>query len=415
MGILKKPYKDITGLQDRFVELYGEKTVAQIERYNKVFCEYKNYFNLQEAYVASSSGRVEVCGNHTDHNGGNVISCAISLDALAFFMPTDDGVIRIKSDGYDQMVIDTNAPVTEKIGTSSALVRGVVVGLLDRGYKTGGFCAYVSSNVLGGAGISSSASFELLICEILNFLYNDGKIDEEQKAIIAQYSENKFFGKPCGLLDQTAISFGGLKKLDFSNKTKISVSNIDNDLSDYSLVLINTGGSHANLTSEYASIPQEMKQIANVFGKDRLIEITEEDFYSKLPQFIDKVSDRAICRAVHFYNENKRVEQVVESLSKNDFASFLDAVNNSGLSSLWLLQNCYVSGSKDQLIPKALAISKKFLHNGANRVHGGGFAGTILNIVKNDCLADFIQNISKYYPLDAIIPLKVRSVGTIVL
>ncbi len=412
---MKKPYTDISVLNEQFPSLYGEITEGQKARYAKTFDWFKKSFGYNCAYVASSSGRVEVCGNHTDHNGGKVVSCAISLDTLAFFMPTEDGIVHIKSEGYSDIIIDLNGKEVEKIGTSPALVRGVAVGMKDRGLKIGGFKACFTSNVLGGAGISSSASFEVLIAEIFNFLYNEGNVDAQTKSIVSQFAENKYFGKPCGLLDQTAIAFGGLKILDFENKAKIGVSEINNNLSDYTLILINTGGSHANLTDEYAAIPAEMKQVAKAFGKERLIEISEEDFYVKLPEISKNLPDRAINRAIHFYSENQRVEKLAKALGKNDYDEFLNCIRQSGISSLCKLQNCYVAGGADQSIPKALYIAENFLNGGANRVHGGGFAGTILNIVKNANVEYFVAKMSEFYGAEAVIPLKVRSVGTIVL
>lgn len=415
MSTLKKPYSEVSVLYDKFPCLYGETTDFQKKRYEDLFAKFKSSFNVESAYVASSSGRVEVCGNHTDHNGGKVVSCAISLDALCMFLPCDGDVIKVKSEGYDDMIIDLNGAEGEEKGTSAALVRGVAIGLKNKGYKVGGFIACVTSNVLGGAGISSSASFEVLIAEVLNFLYNDGKITESEKAIVSQFAENEYFGKPCGLLDQTAIAFGGLKKLDFKEKGVIGVTDIHNDLNDYTLVLVNAGGSHANLTGEYAAIPSEMFSVAKAMGGEKLIDFTEDEFVKKLPSVQDKLSDRAVLRAFHFYEENDRVDALEKALAENDFNTFLDCINKSGISSLNKLQNCYVAGSSEQPIPKGLAISSKYIKNGANRVHGGGFAGTILNIVKNDNLQYFIDNMSRYYDKKDIIPLKVRSVGTIVL
>ncbi len=415
MSIIKAPINSVEEIKHNFSRLYGEYSDFQFERYEKLFTWFKNSFNKKNAYFASSSGRVEVCGNHTDHNGGLVVSCAISLDTVAAFYPKDDGVIHIKSEGYDDIIININGEDVEQKGTSAALVRGVVVDFVRRGYIVGGFDACLTSNVLGGAGISSSASFEVLIAEILNFLYNENKIDAETKAKIAQFSENVYFGKPCGLLDQTAIAFGGLKRLDFSNPDKISVKAIDNNLSDYTLILINTGGSHADLTDEYASIPKEMFKVANSMGVKRLIDLGEEKFYELLPDYYNKLSDRAILRAIHFFDENKRVDKVYNALKNEDYSSFIDAINKSGQSSLYKLQNCFVAGRDEQPIPKALAVAERFLSGGANRVHGGGFAGSILNVVKNDCVNQFILEMAKYFDKKDIIPLRVRSVGTIVL
>lgn len=412
---LKKPFTETESAEKDFVALYGEVTDEQKKRYADAFGKFKKEFGVENAYIASSSGRVEICGNHTDHNGGRVVSCAISLDTLAMFLPSDNDVVRIKSEGYADIIVNLAGEENEKKGTSAALVRGVAVALKNNGYNVGGFNACFTSNVLGGAGISSSASFEVLVAEIMNFLFNDGKISSEMKSKVAQYSENVYFGKPCGLLDQTAIAFGGLKKLNFANKNKIEVSDIGNDLADYTLVLINTGGSHAELTGEYAAIPQEMFSVARAMGKDRLIDISEEEFYRNLPEICGKVSDRAIMRAIHFYNENKRVDSIADALETDDYETFLNAIKESGISSLCKLQNCYVAGSSEQPIPKALSIAEKYLDGGANRVHGGGFAGTILNIVKNSNLDAFLNAMHAYYDKKDVIPLKVRSVGAKVL
>lgn len=415
MSKLKKPYANMSELTSNFLALYGENSACQLERYNKEFDRFKDVYNECSAYVASSSGRVEVCGNHTDHNGGRVLSCAISLDTLAMFLPTDDGIVRIMSEGYPEIVVDLNGIENEKIGTSPALVRGVAVGCVKRGFKIGGFKATFTSNVLGGAGISSSASFEVLVSEIFNFLYNNSKMTAEDKAIVSQFAENVYFGKPCGLLDQTAIAYGGLKKLDFKNKEKIEVTSIENPLSDYTLVLIDTGGTHENLTDEYASIPSEMFAVANALGKNRLIETNREEFLSKLPEIKNSLSDRAVLRAMHFFDENERVDSACDALNKNDFETFLRSVKDSGISSWSKLQNCCVAGSACQVIPYSLTVAEAYLNGGVNRVHGGGFAGSILNIVKNDNLQNFVSAVSKLFGRDKVIPLKVRTVGTIVL
>ena len=291
----------------------------------------------------------------------------------------------------------------------------MVDGLKSRGYTVGGFVAYFNSNVPGGSGVSSSASFEVLVAEIENFLYNDGKISNEEKAIVSQYAENVYFGKPCGLLDQTAIAFGGLKKLDFKNPSNISVFDIKCDLSDYRFVLINTGGNHADLTDEYAAIPSEMFSVAKAFNKDRLIDVSKEDFFSGIHGVKGVLSDRALLRAVHFYSENERVDCVEKALAQKDYQTFLFLVNLSGESSLSYLQNCYVSGSVDQPIPLAISISKHFNPLGATRVHGGGFAGSILSIVKADLIEDYIANMQVVFGEKNVLVLLPRSLGTVVL
>lgn len=412
--MLKIKYDKIDEITKNFNALYGETTEMQKERYSRLLQSFKDTFGKDSGYFVSSPGRVEVCGNHVDHNGGKVISTAISLDSLAVFLPTEDQKVVVYSEGYGKIEVDLDKPC-EKQSSSKALIYGVSEGLRNKGYKTGGFIAVMTSNVAGGAGISSSASFEVLIAEIFNFLYNDSKIDCETKAIVSQYAENEYFLKPCGLLDQTAISFGGLNRLDFGTVGKIKVDKIENDLKDYSLVLINTGGSHENLTDEYASIPREMFAVANEMGASRLIEKSKQEFLSLLPCFYEKVGDRAINRAIHFYEENERVDKAYDALKENDFRTFLDCLNKSGVSSAVKLQNCYVSGSTDQPIIKATAIASVLNPSGAVRVHGGGFAGTILNVVKNDELKYFLTNIYNFYDKKNVYVLKVRSCGAIVL
>lgn len=411
--MLKLPFRDVSFSDDVFTELYGEKSEFQRQRYQNAFTEFKKLFNVNEAYICSSSGRVELLGNHTDHNGGRVMSCAISLDTLAFFLPNNVKTINVFSEGYGKISVDLDDLSVSDKGTTKALIKGVAQGLVDAGYKVGGFNAYVTSTVLNGAGISSSAAFEVLICEIFNFLFNNGEITCEQKAKTAHFAENVYFGKPCGLLDQSAIAYGGLKKLDFANKDKIKVENVDGSLDDYTLILINTGGSHENLTDEYAAIPAEMKSVANAFGKERLIEVDENEFYNA--DVLKNLSDRAISRAIHFFEENKRVDRAAIALNNCDYADFLSCVKESGISSLCKLQNCYVAGSTDQSVPKALFLSEKYLNGGVNRVHGGGFAGTILNIVKNNNADFFVENASRLFGKNNIIRLKVRKKGTIVI
>lgn len=345
--------------------------------------------------MASSSGRVEVIGNHTDHNGGVAVGCAISLDTIAMFLPEENGVITVKSEGYPDVVVDIFSDREMPHGSSDALVKGICEGFLKRGYKAGGFTALTTSNVAGGAGVSSSASFEILICEILNFLYNDGKVSEKEKVFISQYAENVHFGKPCGLLDQSAIAFGGLTLLDFRKKGDVEPRHIECDLDEYTLVLVDTGGDHKHLTGEYASITDEMGAVSAYFGKERLIEVDEDEFTPPSPGLKEKVNGRAIMRAIHFYNENKRVYALAQALADGNYESFLKCVGDSGVSSQTYLQNCFPQGDTEQLIPTALAIGKKYLHGGANRVHGGGFAGTTLNVLQNDCVEEFVNKMSK--------------------
>ena len=406
---------DVKKVSGYFNDLYGESTEKQLERYEKNFKWFKESFNKTSCYVASSSGRVEVCGNHTDHQGGKVVSCAISLDTISMFLPTDDGIIKLKSEGYSDIVIDTNGDTPVKNGTSAAIVKGVVEGLKNKGYKAGGFVACCTSHVLNGAGISSSASFECLIAKILSFLYNNNEVSTEDIAKISQYSENVYFGKPCGLLDQTAIAYGGIKQLDFYDKNRIGVKEIESSLEGYTLILIDTGSDHANLTDEYASIPAEMFAVAKYIGKERLSDVCEKDFYKNIKELRKSVGDRPVLRAIHYFEEMKRVELLTTALNGGDYEIFLECIRKSGDSSYKFLQNCYVPKLGEQAVPVALALSSEFLRGGANRIHGGGFAGTILNIVKNENVKDFIADMKNFYDEKAIIVLKVRKYGAIVL
>lgn len=413
MKTLKKPYESAKSVFEKFILLYGDNSRKQQERYVKIFNEFKSIFNVKNAYFISSSGRAEIIGNHTDHNGGKVIACSISLDTVSAFLPREDNKIKLVSQGYPIIELDVGDNEVYEKGSSKALVKGVIEGLKNYGYKIGGFNAYVESDVVEGVGISSSASFELLVCEILNFLYNDGVVSPEERAKICQFAESEYFGKPCGLLDQTAISFGGLNLLDFE-KDNIQVKKIEDDLKDYALVLINTGGSHADLTDEYAAVRTEMKEVASFFGVERLIEISKDDFFNGLPK-MKNISDRAILRAIHFFEENERVLLAEESLRKKDYSTFLSCINKSGISSIVNLQNCHVNGSLNEPIIRSLSVCKNFNKEGANRVHGGGFAGSIINFVKKENLSVFLSAIEKIFSKESVVSFIIRNEGILVL
>ncbi len=404
----------VRDVAELFPALYGDDAPGQYTRYERLIARFKKEYG-KTGYMASSSGRVEVIGNHTDHNGGKAVGCAISLDTIAMFLPTENGVITVKSEGYPDVIVHTRSDTALPKGSSDALVAGICDGFLKRGYRIGGFTAVTTSNVSGGAGVSSSAAFEILICEILNFLYNDGRISEKEKALISQYAESAYFGKPCGLLDQSAIAFGGITLLDFAVKGDVFPTPVKCDLSEYTFVLIETEGDHKHLTGEYAAITQEMGKVSAFFGKDRLIEVNEDDFYRRMPALKKELNGRAIERAIHFFEENKRVETSAKALQEKDYALFLRAINESGLSSQTLLQNVFPAGDIRQPIPLALALAKKYLTNGANRVHGGGFAGTTLNVLENKDADYFVSRMSEIFGNDRVLPLKVRTVGTTVL
>lgn len=410
----KNPVKNINDLTKSFNLLYGNDFKNQIDRYQKIFDNFKLFYGLDTAYFASSSGRVEVIGNHTDHNGGLVIASAINLDTICAFYPNTQNIIRIKSKGYEDILVDINSNFTFKKGTSLSLVCGIVTIMKDKGYNVGGFDACIDSNVLGGVGISSSASFELLIVEILNFLYNQSKIDCYEKALISQRAEREFFGKPCGILDQTAISFGGLNLLDFSNENFVKVSKINN-CKDFSFVLINTGSSHEDLTEEYAQIPLDMKRVCDYFDKDKLISIDYNEFKTKIDQLKDVLSERAVLRAEHFFEENLRVKNAYDFLNNKLVDKFIYSVSKSGESSIYKLKNCTVPGQKQQPILDTINLVKQFLQKGAVRVHGGGFAGSVLCVVKNTELDGFISNAKKHFNEKDVIVLSIREVGSTIL
>lgn len=362
--------------------------------------------------IFSSSGRAEVLGNHTDHNHGLVLVAAISCDILAAVSKRDDGIIKICSEGYPpfSIKVDETEVVENEKGTSIALTRGVVSGIKNKGLSVGGFTAYLNSTVFGGAGVSSSAAYEVLIAEILNSLYLNGSLTPVDKAIISQFSENVYFGKPCGLLDQSGIAIGSLSKLDFSKPDSPEIEKLDM-IDGYSLVITNTGGSHAALTEHYAAIRKEMEEVAAVFGKKVLREVPEETFYANIKTVAEKVSGRAALRAMHFYEENKRVLSAADALKKGDKRRFLDAVNGSGLSSLVRLQNCCVPGETEQRVVLGIELSRAIIEDGAVRVHGGGFAGSILAIVSDEEVNSYTKKMAEVFGENNVFVANVRPLG----
>lgn len=356
-------------------------------------------FNEKVENFFSSSGRIELLGNHTDHNNGLVLVSAVSLDILAGVKKETGNYIKIISDGYPMMHININnlSITPNEVGKSSAIVKGVLQGFKDRGYNIGAFTCYAVSNIYKGAGISSSAAYELLIAEILNYYYNNDKIDRVEMAKIAQFSEVEYFGKPCGLLDQMGISLGGINMIDFKSTVDPSIKHVELELNDYDVILVNTGDDHTSLTKYYAEIKDEMAMIANYFNKSVLREVTHQEFLYEIPVLREKFGGRAILRAMHYFDENKRVELAYKAIMNKDIKMFLRCMSNSGESSYKLLQNCYYADDKNQGIPLALTISKKIIKDGAYRVHGGGFAGTILAIVNKNESNEYINVMRKIF------------------
>lgn len=397
-------------------ELYGNKADIQRQRYALVADEFEKLFGERPTMFFSASGRTEVSGNHTDHNHGKVLAAAVDLDVIAAVLPTDDNTITVQSQGHGINVVnccDLEVKADE-VNTSNALVRGVCKGLKDRGYACGGFKAYTVSDVLKGSGLSSSAAFEVLIGTVLNHLYNNGEVSDVAIAQIAQYAENVYFGKPSGLMDQMASSVGGFITIDFKDTEDPVIKAMDFDISKYghSLCIIDTKGSHADLTPEYGAIPAEMKAVASYFGKTCLREV-EECVMSEIPALREKFGDRAVLRAMHFYDENRRVDEICESIEKGDLDAFLSVIKRSGDSSYKYLQNVYANiAPKEQSVSLALYIAEALLSGeGACRVHGGGFAGTIQAFVPNGKLDSFKTGIEAVFGEGSCYVLNIRAYG----
>ncbi|MGO9309293.1 MAG: galactokinase [Spirochaetia bacterium] len=415
-----------TGNAVRTLEsLYGTKPGAQDRqraRYRGLLGRFADAFpGAEHPRLFSAPGRTEICGNHTDHNGGRVLAAAVDLDAIAVAAPTADGRITIESEGYprQEIRVDDLARRDSERSTVTALTRGVTARSRETGYAVGGFCACVTSDVLKGSGLSSSASYEVLVATILNHFFNGGRVGGVDVALIAQYSENEYFGKPCGLMDQTTCALGGFVTIDFQDFAHPRVRAVRSDFSGsgYVPVIVDTGGSHADLTDEYAAVKQEMKDVARHFGGNVLRDVSRERVLSALPLLRGKVSDRAVLRALHFYADDLRVERQVRALEEGRFADFLALIRESGISSWTLLQNCYSSASVEQQgVPIGLALSEIILGGrGAWRVHGGGFAGTILSFVPDAMLGQYLAAMRAVFGADSCHALSIRAAGAVML
>ena len=370
--------------------------------------------------VVSAPGRVEIAGNHTDHNHGRVIAAAVDLDTVAVVSPRDDNAVTLYSEGYQrpfQLNLDTLAPQESEKSTSLGLIRGVAAKMKELGYRIGGFDAVASSRVFKGSGLSSSAAFEVMVCAIFDALYNGFVVEAKERARIAQYAENVYYGKPCGLMDQTASSVGGLVGIDFGGEVaKVTAIQYDFEKAGYYAAVISCGGDHGNLTDEYASIPAEMKSVAKACGKEVLRDVGEEAFYAALPSLKGKVSDRAILRAMHFFDEDKRVPQIIQALQNDDIHTFLKLINASGDSSLALLQNITVAGSPNQEMAICYALATRLTQGrGARRINGGGFAGTILAFVPIDLYDQFEKGMNDVFGQGAVTRLSIRSQGAMII
>ncbi len=362
--------------------------------YEMIKQQFASTYSRSPRFVFSAPGRTELGGNHTDHQLGRVLAGAVSVDTVAAVAPNGEDVIRVQSEGYPLCAVALKdlAPSEAEYGSTLSLIRGVAGRITALGHKVSGFDAFVSSRVLPGSGLSSSAAFEVLIGTIINHLDGCG-LDAVQIAQIGQYAENVYFGKPCGLMDQMASSVGGIVTIDFADREHPVVEPLDFDFAScgHALCIVNSGADHADLTDEYAAIPREMGEVCRVFGKAHLRQVDEAEFYARLPEVRAAAGDRAALRAMHFFDDNRRVCQQVEALKANDFARFLSLVNESGRSSWLYLQNVVPTGStRHQELALSLALASRLLQGrGAVRVHGGGFAGTIQAFVPLELLDGF--------------------------
>lgn len=411
-GSLDQRIKEIY-VDEQRVPYNRERYIRAIDRFTELFPSEK------EIEIYSAPGRSEVCGNHTDHQNGMVLATSINLDAIAIVAKAEEPVIRLVSGDFPMEEVDVAdlSMKEEEQSTTTALIRGVAAGMKERGHKVGGFTAYITSDVLMGAGMSSSAAFESLIGTILSGLYNDMKVSSIEIAQIGQYAENIYFGKPCGLMDQMACSVGGMIFIDFQEKEHPEVRQVHTDFekAGLSLCIVDTKGSHADLTPDYAAVPAEMNQVAQALGREHLREVPRETFFKELPKLWKETSGRAVLRAIHFYEEEERVLRGVKSLEESDYPGFLSVIKASGDSSAKYLQNIYSPKDVDsQNVTVALAVSESILgENGVCRVHGGGFAGTIQAFVKNEAVAAYKEQIEAIYGDDSCHVLKVRLQGGI--
>ena len=403
-------------------KLYGSDQVeANIVRYKNLLKGFEMTFGDQDVLLFSSPGRTEISGNHTDHNHGKVLAGSINLDCAGVAAKNDSRKVRIVSETYGQDItidLDDLAPGIKMAGTID-LTKGLLKGFQEAGYAVGGFNAYITSNVISAAGVSSSASYEMLLCAMLNTFFNDGKMDTVAYAHVGKYAENHYWNKASGLLDQMACAVGGLITIDFKDPAQPAVEKIDFDFASagHSLIIVQTGKGHADLSADYSSVPQEMKAVAACFGKEVLADVAEEDVIREITRVREKAGDRSVLRALHFFEENKRVDAMVSALKEKRFDDFLAGITASGNSSWKWLQNCFTNSAyQEQGITVALALTELFLgekKKGACRVHGGGFAGVIMVMLPNELVEEYIAYIEKAMGEGSAYRMSIRPYGAI--
>ncbi len=413
---------DSAQAKDLMAVLYGEdQAEANIVRYKALVEKFTEEFGDKDMKMFSSPGRTEISGNHTDHNHGKVLAGSINLDCVGIAAKNGTGKINIVSETFNQKFsvdLEELAP-SAKMGGTVDLVKGLVKGFQEKGYKVGGFDAYITSNVISAAGVSSSAAFEMLLCSMLNVFFNDNKMDVVAYAHVGKYAENHYWNKSSGLLDQMACAMGGLITIDFYDLQNPKVEQIPFDFGsqNHSLIIVNTGKGHADLSADYSSVPAEMKKVAEYFGKEVCAQVKEEEVIACLAKVREFAGDRSVMRALHFFEENRRVEAEVAALRENRFDDFLAGITASGNSSWKWLQNCYTTADvQEQGISVALALTELFIQDkkrGACRIHGGGFAGVIMAMLPNDLVDEYVEYIEKALGEGSAYRMSIRPYGSI--
>ena len=387
------------------------------QRIPELVAQFHSLFGDKKPRIWSAPGRTEIGGNHTDHQHGKVLAASVDMDMLAAAAPNGESIVRVKSEGYEMFTLslDTLVPVEGEQGKTPALVRGICAGAAERGYPVGGFDACITSDVLQGSGLSSSAAFEVLIGAVVNGLFCRDELKATDLALMGQKAENLFFGKPCGLMDQMASAWGGIIAIDFADPAEPAVTPVPFDFAaaGHALCIIDLKADHADLTAEYAAIPEELGAVSSFFGKHVLREVEEDAFFAALPALRKAVGDRAVLRAVHIFQDNRRVDRIVAALRGGDFDSFLALVRESGRSSWLYLQNVVPAGSvREQSAAVALALCERILGaRGAFRIHGGGFGGTVQAFVPNDLLDDFRSGVEAVFGAGSCHVMHIRPVG----
>lgn len=407
-------------LDSLFAELYTSENVDfQKKRYINAVEKFSElYPERDDIHIYSASGRTEITGNHTDHQHGCVIAGAVNLDTIGIASFHNENTVRIQSEGYDEISVALNdLGIHENKNNSSEIVRGICAKFAGMGVKINGFDMYTTSDVLSGSGISSSASFETLVATAINCFYNNGQADAVEIAKIGQFAENVYFGKKSGLMDQLVCSVGGFVFIDFKDIENPYIEKVNADLSEtgYKLIITDTKGSHSDLTDDYVTVRSEMESVAKYFGKNVLREVDEKIFWESIPDIRKKISDRSVLRAVHFFDDSRRAEEEKNALSENRFEDFIRLVNDSGNSSMNLLQNLYSCKNPcEQAIPLAIMAGKRILNGrGAVRVHGGGFAGTVQSFVPCELVNSYITEMNRIFGDNSCSVLTIRPVGSI--